>query len=267
MAERPEDRRQPRPIVPDPEASLAGHHRSPAPRRAAVWPLWLLILLLIAALVGLAYAGWMERQRLEQRLTRLGGEISNVHARFDASDGRGDRLSQIQSRLDELDGLEEDLNASIEQRLAGWQEARLAPLADAQDELEGRVATLAEDGEVRGDTLASVRASMDALEKAGQQGRAALTERVAGLESARQRDVERLSALGDRQQALTSRLDDVRDTLASLTDDVEGLTASRDDGRERAADLEARLEDAQAELRELRQYQLALNAQLEALRQ
>ncbi len=267
MAERPEDRRQPRPIVPDPDASLAGHHRPhPAPR-PTVWPLWLLILVLIAALAALAGAGWLERQRFEQRLTRLSGELSNVHARFDASEGRGDRLSEIQDRLDDLEGLEDTLEAGLDRRLEEWRSERLAPLADDQSELEARLATLAEDGEVRADTLAAVRASMDAIEKAGDDGRAALGERLATLESAQGRQAERLDALADRHDSLADRVDASRETLAALGDDVEALTASRDDERERTSALEERLTDVQAELRELRQSQLAMNAQLEALRQ
>ncbi|MFG6137038.1 hypothetical protein [Halomonas sp. B23F22_10] len=264
MAERPEDSRQPRPIVPDPDASLGGHHRSHAPPRTTVWPLWLLILLLTAALIGLAYAGWMERQRLEQQLTRLNGEISNVHARFDASEGRGELLSEIQTRLDELVGLEDQLQDTLDdrvtERLSDWQDENLAPQAQAQSALEGRVATLAEDGEVRADTLAAVRDSMDALETASREGRSALTERLAALESTQQGEAE-------RQQALDERLDGAVEALSELSDDVEALSSSSDDEREQTAALEERLADLQAELRELRQSQLAMNAQLEALRQ
>ncbi|MBB3140940.1 hypothetical protein [Halomonas organivorans] len=271
MAERPEDSRQPRPIVPDPDASLAGHHRSHPPSRARTWPLWLLILLLMAALLALAGAGWLERQRLEQRLARLDGEISNVHARFDASEGRGELLSQIQRRLGELSTLEDDLDARLEERLDGWQSQHLAPLADAQSDLDARLATLAEDGQVRADTLAAVRDSMDALEKASRESHAALGERLTGLESALDADVERIAALTQRveqrHEALTQRLDEARNALDSLDDDVEALGASRDDVGERAASLEERLTDVQSELRELRQAQLATSARLEALRQ
>lgn len=264
MAERPEDRRQPHPIVPDPDASLAGHHRPHAPPKATVWPLWLLILLLVAALAGLAYAGWLERQRLEQRLTRLNGDISNLHARFDASEGRGELLSEIQARLDELEGLDNTLRDALDdrlaQRLADWQDEHLAPLTDARSTLEGRVATLAENGEVRAETLAAVRDSMKALETANREGLAALTERLAALETIQQGEAE-------RQQALVARLDESEAALSDLADDVEALATARDDERERAEALEARLADLQAELRELRQSQLAMNAQLEALRQ
>jgi chromosome segregation ATPase len=256
MAERPEDSRRPRPIVPDPDASLAGHHRPHASPRAAIWPLWLLILLLVAALIGLAAAGWLERQRLEQRLVQLNGEISNVHARFDASEGRGDVLSDLQARLDELEGQGEAMDA----RLKTWRAERLTPLADTQAELQARLATLAEDGEVRADTLAAVRDSMDALETASREGQAALTERLAALETAHQGQAE-------RREALASRLDEATQTLSTLDTDVEALATARDDDHQQTADLEERLGDMQAELRELRQSQLAINARLEALRQ
>ncbi|MDX1466180.1 MAG: hypothetical protein R3215_10815, partial [Halomonas sp.] len=117
MAEHPDDRRHPRPIVPDPDASLsAPRPRHPAPPR--VWPLWLLVLLLIAAGAALAWAGWQERVRLQAELSRVSGELSNVHARFDADEGRGEALEALQTRLDELANLEAEIDAVIDRRLS-----------------------------------------------------------------------------------------------------------------------------------------------------
>ncbi|RTR05086.1 hypothetical protein [Halomonas nitroreducens] len=284
MAERPEDSRFPRPIVPDPDASLSGH-RHPAPSPARLWPLWLLILLLVLALAALAAAGWMERQRFEQRLAQLGGEVSNVHARFDTQAGRGEALEAIQQRLASLQGLEERLDERRESRLAAWEEERLAPLAEALSDLEARLATLEEDGEVRGTTLEAVRTSLDALERAGQEGRAALRERLATVAEGRDASRSRLASLeADRQatrarlaglqarleehaDAAATRLSALEERTTALADEVEALTGAGDDAQGRVASLEARLADMQTELRELRQSQLALNAQLEALRE
>lgn len=284
MAERPEDSRFPRPIVPDPDASLSGH-RSHAPPPARLWPLWLLILLLLLALAALATAGWWERQRFEQRLARLGGEVSNVHARFDAQEGRGEALDAIRERLAALEGLETRLDERRETRLGAWEEEHLTPLAEAQSALEARLATLEEDAEVRDTTLEAVRSSLDALERAGQEGRAALRERLATLAEGRQATQSRLTRLEDERQATrarlaglqtkleenadaaASRLEALEAGMAALDNEVEALTGAGEDDRGRVASLEARLADMQTELRELRQSQLALNAQLESLRE
>ncbi|MDN3555118.1 hypothetical protein [Halomonas maura] len=284
MAERPEDSRFPRPIVPDPDASLSGHrHLASPPSR--LWPLWLLILLLVLALAALATAGWMERQRFEQRLARLSGEVSNVHARFDAEEGRGEALEAIRERLASLEGLEARLDERRETGLAAWEEERLTPLAEAQSDLGARLATLAEDGEVRDKTLEAVRTSLDALERAGQEGRAALRERLATLAEGRQATQLRLASLeGDRRATQSrlaglqarleqhadradARLDDLEKDMTALGNELEAMAGAGEDARGRVASLAARLADIQTELRDLRQSQLALNAQLEALRE
>lgn len=265
MAEPPEDRRPPRPIVPDPDASLSPRARQPDPPR--LWPLWLLFLLLIAAGAGLAWAGWQERARLQAELARVSGELSNVHARFDADEGRGEALAALEERLDELADLEGEIDAALERRLStvgGELEAaldeRIAPLEEALPRQRARLAALAEQAETRDATLAATRTSLDALERAGEEGRAALGERLTSLEQGREALNERVATLGERVQALAAR-------LTPLEGQVEDAVGSRDDERQRMDALERKLQEMGTELRELRQSQLALNAQLEALRQ
>lgn len=292
MAERPEDRRYSRPIVPDPEASLAGHrHRYPDPPR--VWPLWLLVLVLVAALGALGWFGWQERQRLQAELTRLGGELSNIHARFDATMGEGDSLEQLEARLDDLtardqvqagrfEALREDLEVGLDD---------LASRQQAQGERLTRIGEAAADREAM---LEAFQASLDALERAGDEGRASLAERLDGLVEEHQQDErrldERLAALEaetGQGQALT-RLEEARDELArrldrheqaaerereslqarldELGETLEAGNAARDDEQERMDALAERMRSLEAELGELRRAQLALSARLEALR-
>ncbi len=280
MAERPDTSRSPRPIVPDPDASLsAPRWRQPPPPR--IWPLWLLLLLLIAAFSVLAWAGWQERARLHADLARVSGELSNVHARFDAEAGQGEALTTLQDRLDELANLEAELNAAIGERLAGFetqQEERLAPLEEAIDALEEQLASLSDEADTREATLAATRASLDALERAGDEGRAALRGRIDVLDEAREAESERqetlAAALEELEQRLASQRDtqrsrhaDMEEALSELSGDVEALAGSRDDEQDRIASLDDRLGDLESGLRELRQSQLALSAQLETLRQ
>lgn len=280
MAERPDAPRSPRPIVPDPDASLsAPRWRQPPPPR--IWPLWLLVLLLIAACAALAWAGWEERARLQAELARVSGEISNVHARFDTDAGRGAALTTLQARLDELANLEAELDAVIDQRLATLEtqrERRLAPLEETLDALETRLAALDDENDTLAATLAATRTSLDALERAGEEGRAALRERLAALDDAREAETERRESLATALEELEGRLDDHRDAqqsrlaaldeaLGTLEADVEALAGSRDDEQERIETLGNRLRDVESGQRELRQAQLAINAQFEALRQ
>ncbi len=169
----PEDNRFSRPIVPDPDASLAGH-RTHAVARVRLWPLWCLILLLMLVLAGLAVGGWQLHQDVQQRLTRLGGELSNVHARFDAEEGRGEALSSLQQRLDTLESRQQAADEHTDARLAQWEEDVLSPLEERLADHEDRLESLSEEAEVRDKTLTAVRNSLDALERAGEEGRGGL---------------------------------------------------------------------------------------------
>ncbi|EWH03119.1 hypothetical protein [Halomonas sp. BC04] len=79
---RPPERR---PIVPDPDTSLTRARRpsQPMPR---LWPLRLIVFLLVIALGAVTWFAWQEHQRFEDQLRQLTGEMSNVHARFDAEE-------------------------------------------------------------------------------------------------------------------------------------------------------------------------------------
>ncbi|MGJ7461746.1 hypothetical protein ACR80S_11650 [Halomonas sp. MA07-2] len=302
MADRHDDRRHAAAIVPDPEASLASQRRrGPPPPR--VWPLWLLVLGLIAAGGGVGYLAWEERARFNADLSRLSGELSNVHARFDAALGEGDALSDIEARLtaqarrDEAhDGLlavlEEDFVAGLEA-----QEARL-------EALQQRLVRVAEAAATREAMLAATQVSLDALERAGAEGRAAIGDTLAthqgqldDLLEAQARESRRLAALDERfavlaaetgqdealerlasdQQALADRLDEseagaererqtLEERLTALGAEVEALAEAGDDERRDDDALAARLAALEMEIGELRRTQLAFSARLEALR-
>ncbi|CAM3416735.1 hypothetical protein [Halomonas lysinitropha] len=280
MAERPDASRYSRPIVPDPDASLsAPRWRQPPPPR--VWPLWLLVVLLIAAGVALSWVGWQERTRLQAELARVSGELSNVHARFDAEEGRGEAFAMFQERMDELANLEAELDAVIDERLATLntqQEQRLTPienrvtsLEESTTSLDDRLAALSDENDTLAAILAASRTSLDALERAGEGGRAALQERLAALNEAHEAALDELNELDGRlarqRDAQLSRLTAQEEALSSLEADVEAMAGSRDDAQEQREMLGNQIRDIESELRELRQSQLVMNAQLEALRE
>ncbi len=277
MAERPDDRRQARPIVPDPDDSLTPH-RFRYPRPPRVWPLWLLILLLIAALAGMAWMAWEERERFQRDITRLSGEISNVHARFDMEEGRGEALTGVQSRLDALERRDEQMQEQVS--------TRLVAVDERIDDLQARVVRIGEAAATREAMLMATQASLNALERGGEEGRAALDERLVAVSEAQARDSQWLERLIDRVEELESempasaleerltglegqlqeRLDEALARLSRLGTEVEALTASRDDDSERIAAMDGRVAALASDIGELRRAQLALSAQLEALR-
>ena len=92
---RPSERR---PIVPDPDSSLTRPRRPMAPQ-PRLWPLKFAVLLLLVMLVGVSWLGWQERERMNAQMQQISAEMSNVHARFDAEEGRGERFERLESRL------------------------------------------------------------------------------------------------------------------------------------------------------------------------
>lgn len=200
MAEHPDEPRLPQRIVPDPETSLTSPRlRHPRPPR--LWPLWLLLLVLLGALVALGWLGWEERSRLQGELARLDSAISNLHARFDAEEGRGDALQGVTAGLAELE------------RRTQATETRLAELLDSLEEdaarreaLGERLTRIAEAAATREAMLIASQQSLTALERTGEEGRAALDERLEALMAARDRDLTRLERQDEELEAQASRL-------------------------------------------------------------
>ncbi len=288
MAERPEPRRYAGPIVPDPEASLTAHRpRYPEPPR--VWPLWLLVLMLVGAVGAMGWFGWQERQRLEAETARLSGELSNVHARFDAAIGEGDGLARLEARLDTLERQDETQQRRfgvVEEDLA----AELERLEELIDRQEARLIRMGEAAATREAMLTAFQDSLDALERAGEEGRGALVERLDLLSEAHADDARRLAelrgqlidiadleALREEQQSQEARLDELQAEqrsrleelqarVASLVETLEGVDEAREDEGQQRDALRQRLSALEAEAGELRRSQLALSARLEALR-
>ena len=279
MAERPEEERLNR-IVPDVNASLGGQARytPPAPR---LWPLWCLVLLLAGALAGLGYLAWQERANLHEELRQLQGQLSNVHARFDGlDDSRGGNLERFENALDVL-GEEQ---GQLVQRL-NEQETQLANVRDAlaqgdgSDALSERIDSQADRQDTFQAVLEATRTSLDALERNGDDARAALAARldtlggdVAMLSDRLDDLTAKLSQTEQRQSAQevvsaslmssTRSLETDQDALASS---IDALESTQDEFATSRDALVQRLDEHRAQLTELRQSQLAISAQLESL--
>lgn len=297
MAEHHDERRRIDPIVPDAASSLtAPRQRQRQPGSVRLWPLWLLLLAMLGTLAGAGYLAWEERQRLQADIGRLQGELSNVHARFDAS---GDSESDTEEHIDALEARQAALEARDEARLGRLRaleqalEASRAVPSERVDDLSARLARLEEAAETRDALLDASQRSLDALERTGAEGRAALASTLEGVEIALAALVthdaearaesaamgERLQALHAEQRSLSERLDvqeaqlqraldeqadTFQEEVAELANALAALSAEVDpsDAQARAARLTA----LELELGELRRTQLALSARLEALR-
>lgn len=271
-----------RPIVPDPDSSLTRprRHSYPAPR---LWPLKFALLLLLAVLLGVGWLGWQERERLNAELQQLTAEMSNLHARFDADEGRGEYITTLDSRLSAVDehtdsivarlaGLEVEVQQRREQensRFSALDERIDATTTDLQRWLNGV--------EEREALLQAVRGSLDSLERAGSEGREGLVAQMDALAAAQERHLEHFETLQEEHASLAERHQGVRisldDRFAALDERFAALAVEREELATADAALEEAVEELQprlsalnTELRELRQEQLRLSADLEALR-
>lgn len=266
-------------IVADPGESVSAT-RYLRPQGPRVWPLWLLILALCAALGAGGWLIWQERQSFQQQIVRLDTDVSNMHARFDAEDGRGDVIGDFHHRLEQLERQQQAL-LTVQQQLKDRTDAQqtangqqlveqLHKLAASQQDLMQQIDTLDA-------TLTATRSSLAALEQTGDAARGALDSRLTRLEDARESQAARVASLTTRVDEVVSRLDtrlaqlipgleSLDEQFQSTSSTVEEIKHSLEDERSQQAALETRLADLAAQVQELGRSQLAMSAQLEALR-
>lgn len=226
-------------IVPDVDQSLDAQ-RLRQPVKPRLWPLWLLILALMVAIAALAAGFWLEREQLRSELERVGGEISNMHARLDSGDSAvQDKITLVQAQVSTLFQEQEQLamrfNATRDELMSMIPASEDRVSAEAIDTLLEQVEAQQQTASMRDARLSALSASLDSLEDTAETQHAALDDDVARLE----KSVDRRAAANEKRYAALSQ------TLEAL------------------ARKNAELDD---DLRQLRQAQLALSAQLEMLR-
>ncbi|MCE8019055.1 hypothetical protein HOP51_02815 [Halomonas sp. MCCC 1A11036] len=251
---RPSERR---PIVPDPDSSLTRPRRvsQPQPR---LWPLKFAVLLLLAMLLGMAWLGWQEIQRLSAEVQQVTSGMSNVHARFDAEEGRGDRLENIESRLSSTEEHAESVVARMAglevevQHIAERDASRFEALDERIDDVVSGLERLDGEAEDRDALLEAVRASLDSLERVAEEGREVLVVRIEALAEASERQGERLAEWESLQDELAERQQDVRASLDERLEAVDEhvqqlleqeLSTLEERQQARTVALETRLDD------------------------
>lgn len=230
-------------IVPDVDQSLDAQ-RLRQPVKPRLWPLWLLILALMVAIAALAAGFWLEREQLRGELERVGGEISNMHARLDSGDSAvQDKITLVQAQVSTLFQEQEQLamrfNATREELMSMIPASEDRVSAEAIDTLLEQIEAQQQTASMRDARLSALSASLDSLEDTAETQHAALDDDVARLEKSIDRRADRDAAANEKRYAALSQ------TLEAL------------------ARKNAKLDD---DLRQLRQAQLALSAQLEMLR-
>ncbi|WP_346798214.1 hypothetical protein R5M92_04660 [Halomonas sp. Bachu 37] len=261
-------------IVPDVDQSLTAQHLR-HPRGPSIWPLWLMIFLILILLAGAGAAVWYERERMQQELYRLSGEVSNMHARLDAgSSDVEENLAIAQAQLATLFQEQEQLAIALTDTrqeffsLQTEEEAAAGASSEALDSLNQQISRIEANGELRDDQLEAIHISLQSLEQAGTEGRQNLIEEVAHLEQRLEQQGTRLEReiaqlqeeVLERQEALAQRSVDQQTLDEALAEFAERDSAEDDE------ELVSRINTLAADVRQVRQAQLAFSAQLEMLR-
>jgi len=289
MPSQTDEHRASQTIVPDrsdmttPRAGPRHYQGSPRRRPPRVWPLWFLIMLLIA---GAGTGGW----QLWQRLQALDAQIITLNQRLDATGSTLDASGE--SLRGEFDRLRDQLEAT--RAAVGSLETRVANSRQSDQTVQQLESLQDTDHDLR-DLIATLQSSFTALESTGEDERGALAARLATLEDGQQQQDDRMDsvdeALDQQQQAnqklsaqLTASLDELRQNQQEISQQVEANDGTSSQAavaelQSSLSNLETRLDTfAQQEtpstdeldqihgsLTELRQGQTALNAGLESL--
>lgn len=262
-------------IVPDADQSIASQHVRHR-KGPSLWPLWLCLFVLFGLLVVAAFGLYLERERLQEELQRVSGEVSNMHARLDSGDSDvQDTLTFVQAQMSTLFQEQEQLSIALTDTrnelydVLTENEGTIA--SDTLDPLLERLDEQRERAALRDSQLAAIHASLNALEQAGTSGRTSLAEEIAHVESQSQQALEaletsvaalandideRFDARDAEQQEQWSRLEAALSELEGASGDHEALEGQ----------LSQRLSELENDVRQVRQAQLAFSAQLEMLR-
>lgn len=123
----------------------------------------------------------------------------------------GDRIDALQARLDELEGLQESLQASVREQASGDRPERVAAMGARLDELAGRIESIGEGA-----------AQVEALTRR--------VGRLEGTQSSAEASLEaRMAAL---EQRIEQRVEGLQQRLGTLGDDLE--QAGRESARRMA---------------------------------
>ncbi|MCA1772741.1 MAG: hypothetical protein LC677_09045 [Halomonas sp.] len=262
-------------IVPDADQSIASQHVKHR-KGPSLWPLWLCIFVLIGLLAAAAGGLYLERERLQEELQRVSGEVSNMHARLDSGDSDvQDTLTFVQAQMITLFQEQEQLSIALtDTRTELYDvltENETSISSDTIDPLLERLEDQREQAALRDSQLAAIHTSLDALEQAGTSGRTSLAEEIAHVETQSLEELEALEAsvselADDIDERFNTRDVEQQEQLSRLEASLSELEGSSGDNEALESQLSQRLDELENDVRQVRQAQLAFSAQLEMLR-
>lgn len=262
-------------IVPDADQSIASQHVKHR-KGPSLWPLWLCLLLLIGLLAAAAMGLYWERERLQEELQRVSGEVSNMHARLDSGDSDvQDTLNFVQAQMSTLFQEQEQLAIAFTDTrnelydVLTENESSIA--SDTIDPLLERLEDQRERAALRDSQLAAINSSLDALEQAGTSGRTSLVEEIAHVESQSREELEALEAsvaglANDIDERFNDRDAEQQEQWSRFEASLNELEDGGVDNGALESQLSQRLNELESDVRQVRQAQLAFSAQLEMLR-
>lgn len=266
-------------IVPDVEQSVSAQHLRYR-KGPAIWPIWLVLMVISGLLAAAAAALWYERERLLDEVSGLSGEVSNMHARLDSGDTQIEEAitllqAQMGTLFQEQDQLGMAFNDTRRELFSLIPASEDTVSADTLDELMEQISSQQQAAAERDRQLSELGASLETLEQASTQARRELTDEIARLITQLERQetevLEDMEALRAEQQALHGRIQDLDDSVDEVIAGNSADTVSHAEMTEQIAvaqqNWQEELNALESNLRQIRQAQLAFSAQLEMLRQ
>ncbi|RKD86690.1 hypothetical protein [Kushneria marisflavi] len=215
------------------ESRSSGAHRGP--RRPTLWPLYLLVLLLAAAVTAMGVQYYQDRQRWSERVTALTDKAEEVAA----------NRQEMSTNLDHiLDGVRSE-QQSQRMQLETLQQRLERQASD--DKQKGRLDQLEKADALRQQTFASLQQSLDSLD--------AVIEGLKSTYDARFKDVDNTNAeQSDRLQIMEGNLQQLK-TLADSVSEQEKTLSS----------IKARVDELATQTERLQQSQTSLHAAQESI--
>lgn len=265
-------------IVPDVEQSVSAQHLRYR-KGPAIWPIWLVLMVISGLLAAAAAALWYERERLLDEVSGLSGEVSNMHARLDSGDTQIEEAitllqAQMGTLFQEQDQLGMAFNDTRRELFSLIPASEDTVSADTLNELMEQISSQQQAAAERDRQLSELGASFETLEQASTQARRELTDEIARLITQLERQetevLEDMEALKAEQQALHGRIQDLDDSVDEVIAGNSADTVSHAEMTEQIAvaqqNWQEELNALESNLRQIRQAQLAFSAQLEMLR-
>lgn len=265
-------------IVPDVEQSVSAQHLRYR-KGPAIWPIWLVLMVISGLLAAAAAALWYERERLLDEVSGLSGEVSNMHARLDSGDTQIEEAitllqAQMGTLFQEQDQLGMAFNDTRRELFSLIPASEDTVSADTLDELMEQISSQQQAAAERDRQLSELGASLETLEQASTQARRELTDEIARLITQLERQetevLEDMEALRAEQQALHGRIQDLGGSVDEVIAGNSADTVSHAEMTEQIAvaqqNWQEELNALESNLRQIRQAQLAFSAQLEMLR-